>query len=83
MPAPHSVDTAHLADEAIFKEIEVCLTRISGLQDRLEQAARTITDQGARDGLIDALRAAKKDLADTHTRLMQQTYYAPADTSLF
>lgn len=63
-------------NEDHFREIERVLLYVSDARRRAETTAAGLVRDGAEQHLVEAIRAAERDLAELHRRLMQATYWA-------
>ena len=62
---------------AHYEEIEKALLYVSEARERVESAARTLTETDAEPHLIEALTNADQELLALHGRLMRQAYFGP------
>lgn len=69
-------------NEAHFAEVEKTLLFISDARERAAKAVTALERDSAESHLIDALRAAERDLAGLHRTLMQQTYFAVPEAQI-
>lgn len=69
-------------DEAQFLEVDKVLLHVEDARRRADKAIQTMRADGAAPHLLDALAAARDELARTHRRLMQGTYWSVGDTQL-
>ena len=61
-----------------YAEIDTVLLLVGEACERAGNAARRLERDGAEPNLVDALRAAERELLALHGRLMDRTYFGSA-----
>lgn len=67
--------------EREFQEVEKALLHISDARTWTQRAADALGKDGASPHVVEALRSSEQDLAATHRKLSQATYYAVAEAA--